>query len=75
VGIWEGGVEGVGAKDDVAELNATGRNDVTKGEIILAQEVGEVMKQNKENTESPSVQVTGCRLEVRGFQERCEEAQ
>lgn len=74
MGIWEGGVKWVGTKDDVAELNATGRDDVTKREIILAQEVGEVVKQNKENTESPSVQVTGCRLQVCDFQERCEEA-
>jgi len=37
-------VEGVGAKDDIAELNATRRNGVTKREIILAQEVGEVVK-------------------------------
>ena len=68
-------MEWVGAKDDVAELNATGRDGVTKREIILAQEVGEVVKQNKENAESPSVQVTGCRLEVCGFQKGCEEAQ
>ena len=37
-------MEGVGAKDDIAELNATRRNGVTKREIILAQEVGEVVK-------------------------------
>lgn len=68
-------MKGVGAEDDVAELDATGRNDVAKREIILAQEVGEVVKQNKENAESPSVQITGCRLEVCDLQERCEEAQ
>lgn len=48
-------MKGVGAKDDVAELNATRRDDITQREIILAQEVGEVVKQNKENAESPSV--------------------
>ena len=42
-------MEGVGAKDDVAELNATRRNDVTEREIVFAQEVREVVKQNKEN--------------------------
>ena len=68
-------MEWVGAKDDVAELNATRRNDITEREIVLAQEVREVVKQNEENAESPSVQVTRCRLEVRGFQERREEAQ
>ena len=68
-------MEGVGAKDDVAELDATRRNGVTKREIILAQEIGEVVKQDEENAESSSVQVAGCRLEVRGFQEGCEEAQ
>jgi len=68
-------VEGISAEDDVAELDATWRNNVTEREIILAQEVGEVVKQNKKNAESPSVQVTGRRLEVSGFQERCEEAQ
>ena len=65
----------VGAKDNVAELNAMGRNGITKREIILAEEVGEVVKQNKENAESSSIQVTGCRLEVCGFRERCDEAQ
>jgi hypothetical protein len=75
VGIWESGVKGVGAKDDVAELNATRRDGVTKREIILAQKVGEVVKQNKKNAEGPSIQITGCRLEVCGFQEGCEEAQ
>lgn len=68
-------MEGISAQDDVAELNATWRNNVTEREIILAQEVGEVVKQNKKNAESPSVQVTGRRLEVSGFQERREEAQ
>ena len=68
-------MEGVGAKDYVAKLNATRRDCVTQREIILAQEVGEVVKQNKENAESPSVQVTGCGFEICGFQEGCEEAQ
>ena len=68
-------MKGVGAKDDIAELNAAGRNDVTKREIIFTQEVGEVMKQNKENAEGPSVQVTGCGFEVCSFQEWCEEPQ
>lgn len=67
-------MKGIGAEDDIAELNATWRNDVTKREIILAQEIGEVMKQNKEDAEGPSVQVAGCRLEVCYFQERREEA-
>ena len=44
MGVWEGGAKGVGAEDDVTELNATGRDDVTKREIILAQEVREVVK-------------------------------
>ena len=68
-------MKGVGTKYDVAELNATGRNDVTKREVILAQEVGEIVKQNKKNAESPSIQVTGRRFEVRGLQERSEKAQ
>jgi len=55
VGIWEGDVEGIGAKYDVAKLDATGGNDVAKREVILAQEVGEVVKQNKKNAESPSI--------------------
>ena len=37
-------MEGVGAKDDVTELNAAGGNGVAKREIILAQEVGEVVE-------------------------------
>lgn len=65
----------VGAKDDVAELNAMGRNDITKREIILAEEVREVVKQNKENAESSSIQVAGCSLEVCRVRERCDEAQ
>ena len=48
-------MKGIGAKYDVAELNATGGDDVTKREVILAQEVGEVVKQNKKNAESPSI--------------------
>ena len=55
-------MKGVSAKDDVAELNTTRRDNVTEREIILAQEVGEVVKQNKENAEGSSVQVTGCGL-------------
>ena len=60
-------MKGVGAEDDVAELDATRRNNITEREIVLAQEVREVVKQNKENAESPSVQVTGRRLEVSSF--------
>ena len=37
-------MEGIGAEDDVTELNATGRDDVTKREIILAKEVWEVVE-------------------------------
>ena len=68
-------MKGIGAKDDVTELDAMGWNDVAKREIILAKEVGEVVKQDKEDTEGSPIQVTGCRTEIRGFQERCDEAQ
>ena len=68
-------MDGIGAKDDVAELNAMRRNGITKREIILAEEVGKVVKQNKENAESSSIQVTGCRLEVCRIRERCDEPQ
>ena len=68
-------MNGVGAEDDVAELNAMGRNSVAKREIILAEEVGEIVKQNKENAECSSIQVAGCRLEVLGLQEWGDEAQ
>lgn len=44
MGIWEGDAKGVGAKDDVAELNAMRRNDITKREVILAKEIGEIVK-------------------------------
>lgn len=60
-------MNGISAEDDVAELNATRRDNITEREIILAQEVGEVVKQNKENAEGSSVQVTGCRFEISGF--------
>jgi hypothetical protein len=44
VGIGESDADGVGAEDDVAELNAMRGNNITKREVILAQEVGEVVK-------------------------------
>ena len=68
-------MDGVSAKNDVAELDAMGGNDIAEREIILAEEVGEVVKQNKENAESSSIQVARCRLEVCGFRERRDEAQ
>lgn len=68
-------MEGIGAKDDVPELDAMGWNDVAKREVILAKEVGEVVKQDKEDAEGSPIQVAGCGTEVCGFQERCDEAQ
>lgn len=75
MGIRKGDVKGVGAKDDVAELDAMRWDGVTEREIILAEEVREVMKQNKENVESSSIQVAGYGLEIGGPQEQCNNAQ
>ena len=51
----EAGREGVGQshlaregrQDEVAHLDATRRNDVTEGEVIFAQKLGEVVQQKQ----------------------------
>ena len=35
------------AEDDIAQLDAAGRDDITKGEVIFAQEVWEIVQQNQ----------------------------
>ena len=59
MGIGEHDVGREGAKDDVAELDAPLRDDIAESEVILAQEFGEVVKENEEETERSSVQISG----------------
>ena len=64
MGIGEHDVGREGAKDDVAELDAPLRDDIAEGEVILAQEFGEVVEEDKEETERSSVEISGGWLEV-----------
>lgn len=53
----------------VAELDAPLRDDIAEGEVILAQEFGEVVEEDEQETEGSSVQISGGWLEVGTFHE------
>lgn len=55
-GVWEPHVARECREDEVAHLNARGRDGVAEGEVILAQELREVVQKDEEDPESPSVQ-------------------
>lgn len=59
-------------EDDVSKLDATWRNGITKSEVVLAQKLGEVMKEHKEKAESPTIQVFRSELKISTLQERCQ---
>ena len=73
MGVGEGDVGRVCTEDNVAELDATRGNDVTEGEIVLAEEFREVVEEDEEETESAPVQVTPSGLEVGSFEEGSKE--
>jgi hypothetical protein len=51
-----------GAKDDVSQLNATGWYCIAKSEVIFAQELGKIVEENKEESQSAAIQVPGSML-------------
>lgn len=73
MGVGKDDAGRVCAEDDVAELDATWGDDVAKGEVVFAEELGEVMKEDEEEAESAPVQITAGGLEVCGFEERPKE--
>lgn len=50
-GIREPHVPWEGTEDEVAELDAVGRNDITEAVMIVAQELWEVMQQNQKHSQ------------------------
>ena len=61
------------ADDDVAELDAAGRDDIAKTKVVFAEELGEIVKEDKKQAESASVEVASGELEVRFLEEWCQE--
>lgn len=64
--MWVGKSEsgGEGTQDYIAKLDAGGRNNVAKGEVIFAQEFREVVQENQDKPESTAIKVRSCWLNV-----------
>lgn len=56
-------------ENDVSKLDAPWRDCITESEVVLAQELGKVMKENKEKTESPAIQVFRSELKIGTLEE------
>lgn len=55
IGIGELDGGGICRKNDVTELDAAGRDDVAETVIVLAEEFGEVVKEDKQEGERPAI--------------------
>jgi len=64
---YDGGWKGT--KDDVSKLDAAGWYRVAQSEVVFTEEIGEIVEENKKESQSAAVQVTGSMLQVRFFQE------
>jgi hypothetical protein len=62
-GTWES------TEDDVAKLYTAGRYRITQGEVVFAEEFGEVVQEDKEQSKGSTVQITRRKLEVCVHQE------
>ena len=71
VGKHDGGRES--AQDDVAQLDASRGYHVAEGEVILAEEFGEVVEEDKEEAQGAPVEVAAGGLKVSTCEERREE--
>lgn len=45
-------------EDDISQLDASGRDYVTQSEVVLAEEFGEVVKEDKKKPESTTIQIS-----------------
>lgn len=50
-GVWKPHVAWEGTQNQVAELDAVGRDDVTEAVVVVTQELWEVMQQDKQDTQ------------------------
>lgn len=55
-GVWKAHAAGECCQHQIAQLNARRRDDVAEAQVVVAQELGEVVKQHKQSTEHALVQ-------------------
>lgn len=51
-GVWKSHVAGEGTQDQVSQLDAVGRDDVTEAIMVITQELWEIMEQDQKHAES-----------------------
>lgn len=55
-GVWQAHAAGEGRQDEVAQLDARGRDDVAEAQVVVAQELREVVQQHQKGPEHALVQ-------------------
>ena len=54
-GVWKSHVAGEGTQDQVPQLDAVGRDDITEAIMVVTQELWEIMEQDQKHTEGALV--------------------
>jgi hypothetical protein len=73
VGVGKGDSQWKGTEDNVSQLDAARWYHVTEGEVIFAEKLWEIVKENEEESQSTTIQVSGSMLQVGFLQERGQE--